>query len=285
MTELPAKREEITFEQAEGRDPLPMQLQLKEISQELRALLWAIFHDSIKQDIEYPTMGGYSFLRGRWKSILQFWHVRREHKFIDDFEDRADLQVQKIKIIFSDGDYLKILGFIEFVIRDNNCPIRLATVGQALQVGRAAYRLQDKSIIPIASEAESVSVERAFKILNSSEFRGAMEHLLKAGEALTAGSWAESVRESIHSVESVVIVMEPNAGTVARALAKLEAKKRIHPALKAGFASLYGFTNDEKGIRHPLLDAPVADVDETDALYMFGACASFVTYLIGKSKL
>jgi hypothetical protein len=54
--------------------------------------------------------------------------------------------------------------------------------------------------------------------------------------------------------------------------------------LKAGFNSLYGFTSDEKGIRHPLLELPSANVDETDALFMIGACAAFVSYLINKSR-
>ena len=53
-----------------------------------------------------------------------------------------------------------------------------------------------------------------------------------------------------------------------KALARLEAKAKIHGALRAGFGSLYGFTSNEEGIRHPLLDEPAAAVDETDALFM-----------------
>jgi hypothetical protein len=83
-------------------------------------------------------------------------------------------------------------------------------------------------------------------------------------------------------VESVVRVLEPK-GDFAKALAKLETKAKIHGGLKAGFNSIYGFTSDEKGIRHPLLDDGAAKVDETDALFMIGACAAFVSYLINKA--
>jgi hypothetical protein len=38
------------------------------------------------------------------------------------------------------------------------------------------------------------------------------------------------------------------------------------------------------GIRHPVLDDPNASVDKADALFMFGACSAFVTYLIQKSS-
>jgi hypothetical protein len=79
-------------------------------------------------------------------------------------------------------------------------------------------------------------------------------------------------------------VLEPEANTLGPALSKLEKSVRIHPALRTGFSNLYGFTNDEKGIRHALLEEPVAQVDEIDALYMLGSCAAFVSYLINKAR-
>jgi hypothetical protein len=68
------------------------------------------------------------------------------------------------------------------------------------------------------------------------------------------------------------------------ALDRLESKAKIHNRLKHGFTNLYGYTNDENGIRHPLLDDGPANVDETDAIFMIGACAAFVSYLIGKAR-
>jgi hypothetical protein len=81
-------------------------------------------------------------------------------------------------------------------------------------------------------------------------------------------------------------VARANAGTssLAGALQRLESKANIHPALKRSFTSLYGFTSDEKGIRHPLLEGGAANVDETDAIFMIGACAAFVSYLINKHR-
>jgi hypothetical protein len=64
----------------------------------------------------------------------------------------------------------------------------------------------------------------------------------------------------------------------------LEAKTNIHGALKRGFTAIYGFTSDEQGIRHPLLEKEAPDVDEADALFMIGACSAFISYLINKSR-
>jgi hypothetical protein len=54
--------------------------------------------------------------------------------------------------------------------------------------------------------------------------------------------------------------------------------------MKAGFMSLYGFTSDEKGIRHPLLEKGIAAVDDIDAVFMIGGGAAFVSYLINKAR-
>jgi hypothetical protein len=39
-----------------------------------------------------------------------------------------------------------------------------------------------------------------------------------------------------------------------------------------------------EGGRHALLEASDPAVDETDALFMIGACAAFVSYMINKAR-
>jgi hypothetical protein len=144
--------------------------------------------------------------------------------------------------------------------------------------------LDRSTIIPIGSDAEKVTLQRAFADLASKEFSGARSHLRAAGSELTVGNSASSIRESIHAVESVARTLAPS-GSLGDALARLEKSAAIHGALKRGFLAIYGYTSDEKGIRHPLLDDPQAKVDEADALFMIGACAAFVSYMIHKARL
>jgi thiaminase len=84
-------------------------------------------------------------------------------------------------------------------------------------------------------------------------------------------------------VESVSRTLDPSAD-LSKALARLEQKISIHAAMKKGFTSLYGYASDENGIRHALLEAGEAKVDEADALFMIGACAAFVSYLLNKAR-
>ena len=63
------------------------------------------------------------------------------------------------------------------------------------------------------------------------------------------------------------------------ALASLEQREALHPALKDAFAKLYGYASNEQGIRHALLDQSNARVGMDEAVFMLGACASFASYL------
>jgi hypothetical protein len=61
-----------------------------------------------------------------------------------------------------------------------------------------------------ASEAEANTLKRAFADLSANEFRGSLSHLKDAAEHLTAGNFADSIRESIHAVESAARALEPS---------------------------------------------------------------------------
>jgi hypothetical protein len=278
-------RKRLTFEQAEGVEPLPSQLRLKEMSPEMRALLWEVIYNNILGSWNWDPMGGAN-LYPPWDRILYHKHVFRDHQPADEFRNDAPRLVKELKPIFFNGDYSKALGFLQWVIRHPNCPHGFVDqVETALCESRAAYSVLERyTIMPVGSEADRETLERAFADVAASEFHGARTHLRNAGSELTAGNYAAGIRESIHAVEAVARVLAPGAETLAPALAKLETSARIHPALGKGFRSLYGFTSDEGGIRHALVDQPVAQVDETDALYMLGSCAAFVSYLINRAR-
>jgi hypothetical protein len=279
-----ADRKKLTFAQAEGAEPLPRQLALGEVSPELRSRLWHIVHESLAKHTQHHHYAP-SSLGGKWPAVLYRKHVVRDHRMADEFKNSSEDLTRSLKKVFSDGSYVEVFDLLQWLLRQPDGPINPINVQAALETSHAAYRLLDdyKTIVPITDDAERQTLNRAFADLAASEFQGARAHLQNAAQLLTAGKSADSIRESIHAVESVARTI---AGTssLAGALQRLESKRHIHAALKRGFTALYGFTSDEKGIRHPLLDDGTAKVDETDAIFMIGACASFVSYLINKHK-
>jgi hypothetical protein len=277
-----ANRRHLTFEQAEGAEPLPRQLLIKEISPELRAQLWAFVHTSIEKDMvrDYG-----SHIVGEWGHILKSFHINHQHLPIDTFDNSPRILLPKLKQIVYSDKYVTVFGFLQFVLRHRGKPHSFeATLDAILSQARAAYRVLDgQTIVPIGSDEERKTLDYAFATLSRSEFHGARSHLHDAGAKLTAGDYPGSVRESIHAVESTARSLA-SSGKLSEALAHLEKSAAIHGGLKKGFLSIYGYTSDEQGIRHPLIDDPAAKVDETDALFMIGACASFVSYLINKAR-
>jgi len=289
MTDEYQHRKRLTFEQAEGVEPLPAQLQLGELSDKLRISLWAVFYESFQSSISRGSsiaFGTRPFFVHPWSQILYDKHVHRDHEMADEFDGHCEALVPALKAIFEDGDYIDVFGFVQWVLRHPNRPHGLSEkVEQALQRSRAAYRLlEGRTVVPVASAEEGKAIEKAIADVSSIEFRGARTHLLNAAAALTNGDWPSSIRESIHAVESVARVLDPAASTLAPALSTLEKLIRLHPALKAGFGNLYGYTSDEKGVRHALLNEDAPQVVESDALYMLGSCAAFVSYLINKAR-
>ena len=194
-----ADRKQLTFEQAEGVEPLPVQLLPKELTKQLRALLWALVYDSMKENLKYHH------IYDPWRSILYTYHVKREHLLADEFDNSFKILVRKFKSIFLDGTYANVFGFLQHILRHPDRPRNFERVlDYRLKEGGAGYRVLDgRTIIPITSEAELATLKRAFADLSISEFRGARSHLQTAGSELTAGDYTSSIRESIHAVESV----------------------------------------------------------------------------------
>lgn len=280
-----ATRKALTFEQAEGVVAIPGPLQLKEISKPLRAALWRVIYDELRNSRRRADYSQHAHLIDPWFSILRDMHTFRYHEMADEFDNNAEDLIAEVKAIFEHGDYIEILGWIQWVLRAwVHSSVFAREINSVLTGFHAAYRIVDgRTIVPIGSETELHTVEQAFADLSQTEFNGARAHLLKAATELTAGNAADSIRESIHAVESVAKVLEPS-GEFSKALAKIQSSTKMHGAMRSGMASLYGYSSDEKGIRHPLLDDGTAQVDEADALFMIGACAAFVSFLINKAR-
>ena len=159
------------------------------------------------------------------------------------------------------------------------------------EVQGAAYWLDTTRrpfwFIPSTSKEQGEATRQAIETVDQSGIAaGATNTSACCSEHLTAGRYADSISHSIHAVESVARVIDPSANKkLSSALDSLERTGRLnHPALKNAFNILYGYTSNEKGIRHALLERDAADVGLDEAMFMFGACASFAAYLVKKHQ-
>jgi len=152
-----------------------------------------------------------------------------------------------------------------------------------LERDKAAYRLVGGRVTPIIDSPQLEALESA--IAAPTEFKAASEHLRTALSLYSdrkKPDYRNSVKEAISAVEATVkIISKDDKATLGEALRSISSNKPMHEAFRQALLKLYGYTSDEKGIRHALLEE--TNVDEADARFMLIACSAFVTYLVSRS--
>jgi hypothetical protein len=259
---------------------------LQHLSDEARAILWKHVYESLLNDRKHVDMVGYH-LTGNWKEILCDYFVYRMNKPVNQFDKRFDHHIQLLETLFMDGEFQKVLGFIQYVMQHSKSPWKLdRKIKRVLEDVGAAYTLvlATGTIVPAASEEEGKAIEAAFAATKAANMKGATTHLASACGELNAGEYANSIRESVHAVVSVARKIDPSASkTLGPALKALETRGVIHSRLRTAMEKLYAYSNVEEGIRHPLVNEP-GKVGSHEAVFMLGTCASFVTYLLSKER-
>jgi hypothetical protein len=149
----------------------------------------------------------------------------------------------------------------------------------------SGYRFIDNVLTPISSPVEVSAIEKAISDLELDSQAGARQHLVTALELLgmkPTPDYRNSIKESISSIEAIVNRIAGTTGNgVANALDRISEKHPIHGALKSSLKSLYGYTSDESGIRHSLLEE--VNVGYEEAAFMLVACSAFASFLLAKT--
>lgn len=265
----------------EGGASAPSQLQRADISAELRALLW----DAFCAELTYEDKYGRMQLRRKGVDTLRLKHVKRDHRPADEFTPSYKVTYGSLKSEFFALRFPEFYGLVEWLLRNFEGPSLSIRVADALLQSRAPFRVLDgDTLAPVATPEEFEALKSAIRSAEQHDLHGAVAHLKAASSAASSGRWADSIRESVHAVETTAVNLEPSAKELGPALNKLEQKGLLHAGLKNGFKAIYGYASDENGVRHAIFDSKSANTDEADALFMIGACAAFVSYLIAKGR-
>ena len=183
-----------------------------------------------------------------------------------------------------------MLTFLEFILRHEKCPYGLRNVLiKTFNETPIAFRVEQingqLTVLPRASHEAGEATRQAIETLHGTGMKGAATHLRQAAEHINAGQYGDSIADSIHAVESVARRVAPNENTLGGALKLLEKEGLLkNKQLKKGFEQIYAYSNSEEGVRHALVFRDSPDVDLHEAVFMFGACASFAAYLVNKHR-
>ena len=283
----------LTFSQAQGYEDLPRPLQLEELPSEARTHIWNVFYLYITST-GVPSYSSYvdesiELLGDDWEAILYEKHLWIDNRPLENWNSVLYNHIVTIRESVQTLAHNEVFDLIQFVLRHPKCPSGiLGCIKEVFERDRLAYTIDEgppTTIIPAVTREEGNTIVAAMTTLRDAGLGGSVEHLRNASECINRQDWAGSVRESIHAVESVARQLDHKASNeLGPALASLEQRGSLHPALKKAFSSLYGYTSNEQGIRHALLDQDNANVGMDEAVFMLGACASFCSYLWRKHK-
>lgn len=266
----------VKFSQRKGFTPVSNIIQTNGISQELRNSLWSIIDICLWQDenFMYGHRGSMSF--------DVFTKVLWLHFFKKPIDTRGSNMIAAIREYFFKCEWYEVYDFLEFtlnVVKKGHLDV---AVNSILERDISGYRYINGVFTDITSKEEIEMLEEA---LTDTDYPGVKAHLQRALELLSHREnpdYRNSIKESISAVESVCREITGNKkATLGDALKVIERMHKLHPALKDAFSKLYGYTSDESGIRHAMLDEP--DLGSSEAKFFLMTCTSFINYI--KSKI
>ena len=272
----------LSFSQAEGYEELPKTLKLKELPREARVHIWNVFYLHLEDAVERHY--DINYLTQEWNNIMRHFYLWHDYVPLDELDVRYSVVLMDLKDRIYRLPFNKVFDLIQFVMRHSDCPDQFTNLmKKAFSRCRLAYTIsedQPVTIIPAVTRTEGELIVASLNNLSTAGLGGSASHLRKSAERINRSEWADSIRESIHAVESVARQIAPDrTNTLTQALESIDKKGSFHPDLKEACKKLYWYTSDEEGVRHALLDRKHSRVGRDEAVFMLGACASFASYL------
>jgi len=271
------------FSQRIGKTKIKTEMQVGSMDNELRIALWNAFQLFYLEKIKSNWISQSEF--DMFFKIL--WHNFFKLP-LDNLDDYFPKTNARLREWFFEWEWYEVYDFIEFIAQID-CPVNNEEFRKfcnaMLERELSGYRFVDNKITEITDENELKEIENAIESAQTTKLTGVLKHLKSALAMLSDRKnpdYRNSVKESISAVESIAQVISGNRkAELGSALKSIEDKVGLHGALKKGFLAIYGYTSDEGGIRHAMLDEP--NVDFEDAKYMLVSCSAFINYLIMKA--
>ena len=200
----------------------------------------------------------------------------------DEIPFGHDKGIATVRQWFFAAEWYQVYNFVEFLMSKGNIQFN-ARVAFFLDREKSGYRIINGKFVPITDPLEVTAVSQAASAVNA--FVGSRHHMLAAITLFSRKpepDYRNSIKEAISAVEAAARVVTGDLkATLGAALKKIDEKVTIHPSLREGMNKLYGYSSDEGGIRHALLEE--SNIDEADAKFMIVACSAFVNFCVQRS--
>ena len=263
-------------------------VQIESIDEPLKNALWSLLKVHIWDQVRASTgiYGGYYISTDTNREIYalcqRLW-FNYFKKPLDTLDHDWSEVLKQLRTYFFKCEWYELYDFIEFCannyeryqFKENFT----SSCNAALEKEMSAYRFIDGLVSQITEQEQLDEIEKALE-----ESRGPVHtHLRRSLELLSSREkpdYRNSIKESVCAVESLVGLVLGSKGTLGQLIKKLEDEINLHPALKTAFSSLYGYTSDEGGIRHALLENE--NIRFEDAKFFMVVCSAFINFVESK---
>lgn len=272
----------LSFSQRMGLTPKEFPLQVDSLDDATRMDIWnafyRVFSDTMGEEYYIDRM---PIIR---KSLCDYiWTELLKQDASCLFSIENIVGKVKVMILHKQTPWYRVLDFCEYLMQWNRSSLHGfgKMLNELFEKNNVAYRVIGNEISPITDENEIQEIKTAMTLPD--RFAGARMHITTALQLLSDREnpdYRNSIKESISAVESVCIVLDGNpSASLGKALKLLEGNGiKIHQSLKNGFSNIYGYTSDEGGIRHAMIEEGNI-VTQEDALFMLVSCSAFCHYL------
>lgn len=257
-----------------------IEIQVESINDDLRNSLWNLLVSELEG-------------MGQWYSVLKELFVGYYKIPIDSLPRSNEGAREWLLKTFMESPWYEAYNLVEFVL-ENIHSLNHRNTSEAfekesnivLETELSGFRAIKGQLVPITNSMEIESIAQAASISSSLGLEGVSQHMNNALRLLGKKpdpDYANSIKESISAIEGICkLLTKEKSGGLEKALTKLSSATPIHPALRNGFANLYGYASDEDGIRHPILES--SQVGFAEAKYMLVTCSAFVNFIIDKGR-
>lgn len=279
------------FSQRIGKKPVKTVLQIDGIDEDLTNRLWNIVLDYFFKKFDDFSLGNKESSLGLLCLYLWKEFFNSPQDTLSKYSDgtiQTEVAISNVRQWFYKAEWFDIYDFIEFAANVNfqGVDVFIDVCNLAFQREVAGYRFVDKKIVQITSEEEIKEIEEATNSTN--KWASVNKHLQTALDMLAdrkSPDYRNSIKESISAVEALcIIITGDSTATLGKALAIIERKHSLHGSLKTAFSAIYGYTSDEGGIRHSLMEDGTS-IEFEDAKFILVACSAFINYLKAKMKI
>ena len=305
-----------SFSQRYGYEPLPEPMRLEYISDDLRIEICNAVRDFLESIFPVPSRGSFpgrgwesessrkerkarSFTErvlGRACGVTEY-AVRKtlDAAIHDTVSPHSEFFYPEFEDFIKNKAFNKVLDLLEIMITEtqsiySHTQYENYFTKEIMKLFcKSAYQLDTSQrpyrFFPVVSKEQGEVTQGAIKTLHQRKMNNATDHLRQAAEHMKMNQYGDSVADSIHAVESVAGEVDPKSNkTLGKALDSLEREGLLQNSLlKEALKKLHGYAN-QPGIRHGQQEGSTVNVGLSEAILMYGACASFAAYLTQKHQ-